>query len=223
MTTPSGPLPTREALHRVCAHVLSRRRQAVAGRIGLRASPGGIATPAFGPDLEVVRLAGGHLVHETAAGTRTVPLAGASLRSLAAFVGEDVDRPVELGPDTPPLGDPDAPLRVDLAPLAAWYARGWAVLDAAIARVGEGSVVQIWPEHFDAATDVPAGAGRVNLGASPGDGSHEAPYFYVGPWDDARPGADGSWTAPFGAVLDGAGADDSAAVDWMLEGVGRFS
>ena len=49
---------TREVLHRVAAHVLGRRRYQVSGRFGLRASPGGFATPAFGDGPEVVRIAG---------------------------------------------------------------------------------------------------------------------------------------------------------------------
>ncbi len=47
---------TRDDLHRIAAHVLGRRRWAVSGHFGLRASPGGVATPAFGPEPEVLRL-----------------------------------------------------------------------------------------------------------------------------------------------------------------------
>src|SRR3974377_240101 len=49
---------TRETMHRVCAHVLARRRFDVSGHFGLRASPGGVTTPAFGPEPESIRIAG---------------------------------------------------------------------------------------------------------------------------------------------------------------------
>ena len=50
---------------------------------------------------------------------------------------------------------------------------------------------------------------RCNLGASPGDERHPDPYLYVGPWGDERPGDDGYWNAPFGAVLGHAEVVDS--------------
>ena len=219
---------SRRELHRVAAHVLARRRQAVAGRIGLRATPGGIGTPASG-DGEVVRVAGTRLVHETADGTRVMPVAGASLRELAAFVGEDLDRPIDLGKDTPPVGAPDAPIAVDeghLAELARWYHEGWRILDTVLGEVGPDaapSVVQLWPEHFDAGADVAAGMTRVNVGVSPGDTFLDRPYLYVGPWASGRPGPTGYWNAPFGAVLaaDDIG-EDTAAVMFVLEGLSRL-
>ena len=64
------------------------------------------------------------------------------------------------------------------------------------------TVVQLWPEHFDVALDAAATPEiRVNLGGSPGDGFHQEPYAYVGPWTDDRPGDPAFWNAPFGAVL----------------------
>ncbi|TML41944.1 MAG: hypothetical protein E6G27_05890, partial [Actinobacteria bacterium] len=56
---------TRQGLHRVAAHILSRRRFDVSGRFGLRAGPGGIATPSFGDGPETIRVAGTTLVRET--------------------------------------------------------------------------------------------------------------------------------------------------------------
>ncbi len=64
-TSPALPptyAATRNALQRVAVHVLARRRHAVTGRFGLRATPGGFGTPAFGPDEEVLRIAGDRLV-----------------------------------------------------------------------------------------------------------------------------------------------------------------
>ena len=85
---------TRLDLQRVATHVLARRRHAVSGRFGLRATPGGIGTPAFGsPDvLEVVRTAGTSLVHELGGSSRVVPMAGATLADLAALVDVDLRR-----------------------------------------------------------------------------------------------------------------------------------
>jgi hypothetical protein len=151
-------------------------------------------------------------------------LDGSTLRSLAAFVGADIDAPVDLGPDVPPLGDPDAPLVIDaasVAELASWYDFAWRVLDEVVARVDGGSVIQIWPEHFDAAVDVAVAPDRrVNLGASPGDGFRDRPYLYVGPWGPERPGDGSYWNAPFGAVAEERDAD--RAVAFMLEGINRL-
>ena len=49
----------------------------------------------------------------------------------------------------------------------------------------ESSLVSLWPEHFDIAVELgdEAVGRRANFGASPGDGDHDEPYLYVGPWD----------------------------------------
>ena len=239
MTGALSPLPaafgeTREALHRVVAHVLARRRADATGRIGLRASPGGVATPAFGEDLEVVRTSGALLVRERGGRARVTPIT--TLRALAAEAGVDLAGPLSIGHDPPALGDPDAPLAVD--PAAAHALGGWlgfatAALDeiaAAAGEAGDASGVQIWPEHFDAACDLRWGPGegeRVNLGGSPGDAFHSEPYLYVGPWGPERPGDDRYWNAPFGAVLaysslsaaEGAEAARHLAIGFLRRGV----
>ena len=206
---PSTFATTRGELQRVAVHVIARRRHALSGRFGLRATPGGIGMPAAGPDSEVVRIAGSHLVRERTGATSSVTsldLAGTSLGAAARLADVDLAAEFSVGHDTPALGDPAVALAVGreaAAALAAWYAFGWAVLDGA---AGDGSVdtptvVQLWPEHFDAGCDVGVGGARVNLGASPGDGFHADPYLYVGPWDADRPGDPSYWNAPFGAVL----------------------
>jgi hypothetical protein len=68
------------------------------------------------------------------------------------------------------------------------------------------TTTQLWPEHFDAGCSVD----QVNLGFSPGDGFESAPYAYVGPWGEGRPGPAEYWNAPFGAVLRSAEVLDSA-------------
>jgi hypothetical protein len=198
---------TRSALQRAAVHVLARRRFEVAGRFGLRAAPGGLATPAFGPDPEVLRTAGRFLVREVGGRASAMVVPGATLRELAAFAGTDLSAPFEAGGDTPPVGDPDEPLVIDrdaLACLTRWFTLAWAVLDEVTASLPApvvASTVQVWPEHFDAATAVDLGGGAgVNLGFSPGDGFEAEPYVYVGPWGSERPGDPAFWNAPFGAV-----------------------
>jgi hypothetical protein len=195
-------------LHVIAAHVLGRRRFEVSGHFGLRASPGGFATPAFGDGPETVRVAGAVLVRETGADAASVPMAGSTLRELAAFAGADLDRDFSAGAGMPTPGDPDAPLSVgpeSARVVADWLAIGWRVLDDVLGGLAPGArpaTVQLWPEHFDAGTNVGLASGsRVNLGASPGDAFSAEPYLYVGPRGSERPGEPGFWNAPFGAVL----------------------
>lgn len=218
------PLPpthtaTRTALHRVAVHVVARRRNDRSGRFGLRAAPGGLASPATGAgdDLEVVRTDGDLLVVERGGAAATATMS--DLATLAAAVGVDLTAPFAAGTDTPPLGDADDPLGIDARAarvLGTWWTLATTILDDVTAWLGAGaapSVVQVWPEHFDVACDVAWGPGegrRVNLGGSPGDAGHEAPYLYVGPWGAERSGDTGYWNAPFGALL---GYEDLRASD----------
>ena len=199
---------TREELHRIATHVLARARWSATGRFGLRVVPDGIATPAFGDAGEVLRLTPSALLRErqTEGGARTEALAleGRSLAELARFAGVDLVEGFSVGRDPPPIGDPDSVVTVEPEAAAGafrWFALGARALDVVVASCGEASVVQLWPEHFDMAVDVKAGSDRVNLGASAGDGFHDRPYLYVGPWGAERPGDPGFWNAPFGAVL----------------------
>lgn len=215
--------PTRQALQRVATHVLARRRAELVGKIGLRPATGGVATPAAGPDHEVVRTSGAMLLRErtgASASTQVLDLATASLGEAARLVEVDLAALFDVGNDTPPIGDPDEPLGVDAAAALAlghWYGFGQLVIDAVLAGLGPSaspSVAQVWPEHFDLGCDVAVGDGRANLGASPGDSGHATPYLYVGPWGAERPGDDGYWNVPFGALLGHAellAADDPTA------------
>jgi hypothetical protein len=214
-------------LQRIATHVLARRRHEVTGRFGLRAAPGGFATPLFGADEEVLRVAGTALVRERARDARSVSINGASLRALAEFAGTDLGSPFEVGHDTPALGDTEAPIAVDAsaaAAIAGWFDLGWRALDVVLLEVGEraaASRIQLWPEHFDAACSVAVGPGdadRCNLGVSPGDESSAEPYLYVGPWGADRPGDEAYWNAPFGAVL--RASEVMAAPDPLATAVG---
>ena len=150
-----------------------------------------------------------------------MPINGATLADLAAFAGVDLSAPFDAGHDTPPMGDPHAPLSVDAAEaavLADWWHLGWRVVDTTIASSADAMAIQLWPEHFDAGTSVAVtGADRCNLGASPGDSFSNEPYLYVSPWSSTRPGDAPYWNAPFGAVC--VRSDVLAAADPFVAGV----
>jgi hypothetical protein len=219
---------TRETLHKMAAHVLGRARFQSTGRFGLRASPGGFATPAFADGPEVLRVAAGALVRETADGATFAAIDGATLRELAAVAGVAIEEGFSVGADTPTTGDVDKPLVLDLAAariLADWLDMGQQVLDrvcAAMPAEAAPAVIQLWPEHFDLATTVTLrGGGHATLGASLGDSFSDDPYLYVGPWGDVRPGDASYWNAPFGALRRRNDLDRTASGDRPGE-AGRF-
>ncbi len=232
---PAGHRATRRALQRVATHILARRRHDLTGRIGLRAAPGGLATPATGPGPEVLRTDGDLLVVERGEVVAVTPMT--SLGALADAAGVDLGAPFDAGADAPPVGDPAAPLAVDAQAaraLAAWWGFATTVIDATAAWLGPGSgpsPVQVWPEHFDVACDVAWGPGdgeRATIGGSPGDDLHEEPYLYVGPWGAGRPGDPSYWNAPFGALLgyDALQAEDDpreAAAAFLRRGLGALA
>jgi hypothetical protein len=198
---------TRTTLHTIAAHVLGRARYAGSGRFGLRAAPGGIATPAFGEAPEGLRISGTELIREVGAECTSVPIPGSTLRQLGRFAGVDLGAPFSAGNDTPPLGDTERRLDFSAeaaAVIADWFALCWQVVDGVIGSLPPGATattVQLWPEHFDASTAVTLPSSEVvNLGFSPGDGFEPQPYLYVGPWSAVRPGDPSFWNAPFGAV-----------------------
>jgi len=212
-----APLPaafpsTRDTLQRVAVHVVARARSQATGRFGLRPAVGGFGTPEFGDDLVRVRVSGGLLVRETGgpegATGAAAPIDGAGLADLAGVAHVDLSADLDVGHDTPPLGDVTSPLSVDphaAAVLAGWYGLVATALDRVVEKLpgaASPSMVQLWPEHFDVALDAAATADRrANLGGSPGDGFDDRPYAYVGPWTDDRPGDASFWNAPFGAAL----------------------
>ena len=221
---------TRSDLHRLSAHVLGRRRHAVSGHFGLRASPGGIGTPAFGTEPETLRLTTGCLIREVGTESRAVPLAGATLQELAEFAGADLGTEFSAGADTPGLGSTDEPLELDAQELGAlfgWFDLGWRALDQVVGDLPEEcgqTTVQLWPEHFDVGTSLDLGGrGWASLGFSGGDGFSDEPYAYVGP-RPASSGDDGFWNAPFGALLVRAEAHDVAdCVAFIRSGLQRMS
>jgi hypothetical protein len=202
---PGDVVETRLALQQLAVHVLARRRHAATGRFGLRVAPGGVATPAYGADGEVVRTSGAHVVVERAGAVAAAPVT--TLGAAAALAGVDLAADFRVGDDTPAMVPTDEPLAVGATAaraLGAWWSFGTTLVDELVAThpaVREPTALQLWPEHFDVAGNVTAGATRANVGASPGDGFEPLPYLYVGPWTGDRPGDPAYWNAPFGAVL----------------------
>lgn len=236
---PAAFVTHRRAVHRVAVHVLARARAQADERIGLSPTPGSLGTPAHGPDHAIVRLTPTSLVVEGAGPTRVAPLAEATLRSLAAVAAVDLAAPLDVGADTPPLGDLDAPVDLDpatVALLAAWHAMAWQVLEQVVAALPADAApdrIQLWPEHLDSATTVVVGTDadgeprRVGLGASSGDDLVPEPYLYVAPWGPERPGDTAFWNAPFGATqpydaLRPAASPIADAVAFLTEGLDRL-
>ncbi len=118
----------------------------------------------------------------------------------------------KVGRDEPfTLGDVGA-----YSELASWYANGARLAETVREESQGASPVRCWPHHFDIGTLIdldPAerDSGRkrtIGVGMSPGDETHDEPYFYVSPWP--RPEAsslpplqgDGVWqTAGFVAAV----------------------
>jgi hypothetical protein len=156
------PLPatfaeTRDALHKVAMAVVAPARKPE-NEISLRYTRGGFGTPFFdegGSDCQV-RVEGAELIRQRGTEENREPL--------------------------PPEVDP-------LAARALGDLYGFACLVLEQLRAdeveAESSLVSLWPEHFDIAVELgdEAVGRRANFGASPGDGDHDEPYLYVGPWD----------------------------------------
>ena len=204
---------TRTALHQVAEHVVSPARLAATGNeIALRWYPGGFGTPAFDDDrgARVVRVDGTELVDACDGSERRAPIT--TLRETGALVGDVVDAH-ELAEDALPI-DPGA---AEL--ISRWFCFGTLVIadlqTNAAAELDPG-LVQLWPEHFDVATELgseDAGV-RAAYGASPGDELHPEPYLYVAPWSAKPQGELWNATAFPGAELpytDLAASDDPVA------------
>src|SRR5215213_6204333 len=104
MSHAAALVATRHALHAVAEHVLSAALHGATGRIGLRAAPGGLATPPFGEGPDRLRLDGVELVVER--GDAASRHALTTLGAAAAAAEVDLDRWHGLYPAATPA-DPD--------------------------------------------------------------------------------------------------------------------
>jgi len=177
----------RDQLHQIAFYAVAPARYAVDGRMGLRATPGGFGTPEF--DGRVARVEGTLLVHEQDGNVATQTIT--TIRAAAEFLGHDydVDWFTAFKDPLAPM-DPDRPLKIAEVPsnaLGDWYRFGTDVLDefrATATPDDDVSEVQLWPEHFDPATEIGSESlgQRASYGASPGDRGHLEPYLYVAAW-----------------------------------------
>lgn len=180
---------TRNNLHQIAFFALSPARQDAVGRMGLTATESGFGTPEF--DGKVARVAGTQIVFENDGNIATQEIT--TIRAAAEFVGpgykavwfEDFHDPL-------PPADPDASLEIDKGSsllVGRWFAFGFSVLEQ-LRTMGstddDASEVQMWPEHFDAASELGnSDSGlRASYGASPGDNGSREPYIYVAPWSE---------------------------------------
>lgn len=193
-------IATRQAWHAVAELVIAGPQFREHGTIRLAATPGG-----FGGAVSPVRVDGAQLVWPGGRVELTGTCAG-----LAAAVGVAVGASGNyadgsgLDPDSPLTADPAA-----AAELADWFGRGDAVLRAFAPEI----TPILWPEHFDLAVAID----EVNYGVALGDGDHQRPYAYVGPW--TPPAQGGFWNAPFGALRSIDDLPDAAAVvEFFAEG-----
>jgi hypothetical protein len=198
------PRTTRASLHAVAEHVMAANQYAQKRRISLRQATGGFSTQPYvveGAERRVAVVGSELVVRDDVRGEAAERRAAiTNLRAAGRVVG----RPVRMSSEAyrpSPMPDPDGELAVDPG-AAALFADFYALVQAALTvfaaeRVGEGpSEIQLWPEHFDVATTI----SEVNYGGSPGDGDHDRPYLYVGPFEPPPRG--GFWNEPFGASRD---------------------
>lgn len=226
---PDGFVTTRDALHQVAFFAVAPARYRVEGRMGLKPAPGGFGTPEF--DGSVARVEGDALVVEHNGNIATQVIS--TVRAAARFFGHDyeVEWYTDFHDPLDPM-DPDIDLDVDdvaARALGQWFHFGFVVLEELRSRGGaeaEPSEVQLWPEHFDPATELGSqeAGKRASYGASPGDGDHAEPYLYVAPWGEVDR-EDAYWNdEAFGGASLGypelMHADDPAetAVSFLLEG-----
>ncbi len=186
---PDSLQTTRNSLHQLAFFALSPARHKAVGRMGLKATPGGFGTPEY--ESQVARVEGNLLVHESGESVATQTIT--TIRAAAEFFGNPYE--AEWFPDFhDPVApaDPDAELSVDsdaANALGEWFEFGFDALNRLRGHGVEGddvSEVQLWPEHFDPATELGSydKGERASFGASPGDGSHPEPYLYVAAWSE---------------------------------------
>ena len=197
---PASYAATRASLHRLAEHVISPALHAVTGKIGLRQSSGGFATPPFGDKGRVISVDGDQLVDSDRTG-QSRRAAITTIADAARFVGVAPGAPSAVYQPNTPL-EPDAPLTVDpdaAEVVAMWYELTDMALRAFATSIGDDAPteVQLWPEHFDLAMS----ADRINYGGSPGDSYIDVPYLYVGPFDGPPTKTDPFWNQRFGAAI----------------------
>lgn len=220
---------TREAFHQVAFFAIAPARYKSVGRMGLKDTPGGFGTPEFAG--QIARVEGDLLIHENDGNIASQTIS--TIRAAAEFFGNEYEEQwfADFHDPLAP-SEPNAPLSVSAAASSAlgdWFEFGFRVLNEVRAHGVEGddvSEVQLWPEHFDPATelgDYEKGQ-RASFGASPGDGAHPEPYLYVASWSEIDRANeywnDESFNGAGLSYADLLAADDPVgkAVDFYLQG-----
>lgn len=196
---PGGFEETRDNLHQIAFFALSPARHKAVGKMGLTATENGFGTPEF--DGKVARVAGTQLIFEDSGNIATQEIT--TIRAAAEFVGSGYE-PVWFDNFHDPLGaaDPEARLAIDEESsflIGHWFRFGFSALENLRSRGtadDDVSEVQMWPEHFDAATELGNSDDglRASFGASPGDSDSKKPYLYVAPWSEVDK-SDSYWNA----------------------------
>ncbi len=227
---PEALTRTRRGLHALAEQVLAAEEYRHTGRIGLRTTPGGIATPWAIVDgaKRCVRIEGTEIV--LIVGDERIARPVTTVREAAELL--------DLEPGAPPVYEPATPVDVDrpldldpaaVALIADWYEFGNLALERFVAAHGEVSnEPTLWPEHFDLAVTVPDEVrGEIVVGVSPGDDTDLDPYAYVA-WqgfavdDDGNP-EDDWWNRPWGRWVPAAEfATTDELVDLFEEGFQRI-
>lgn len=183
---PEDFVAQRNDFHRLAYGVVAQARFAATGKFGLRYTYRGFGTPFFGEDIQV-RVAGGSLIVQEGLSVADASITSLQDAGLLASVTPGTDA---AEGDSPELGDLSQSLNVSSNVndfLGDWFGLGASVLEELrLTPSGNASRVQLWPGHFDLATelgDLEAGQ-RATYGFSPGDANHAEPYVYVAAWGE---------------------------------------
>lgn len=234
---PGDYVTQRTHAHRLAFAVVSEARRLAAGaKFGLRWVAGGFGTPFYGND-EQIRVVDGDIIYQHGPGQRSQAIT--TLAAAGEFLGltpSDTQREH----DSPPLGSLSEELLITEEAngfLGAWFGCATAALEELRAQAGDGELsrVQLWPGHFDVATELGSDSARATYGASPGDEAQsQQPYLYVSPWDPGffdSPTTQGDdfWNAKsfMGAVMEFGALCDSpspyhAALEFFLSAKARL-
>lgn len=177
---PSDWISKLEDAHRLAFAIISESRRLDNKKFGLRWVMGGVGTPFYGEDIQV-RLVDGLLVLQEATEVKTAPIT--TLQAAGDFLGLTPSGTQREG-DSPELGDLNRELNFSKECndfLGSWFGLSTSVMEEFKLKGNDPAPVQIWPGHFDVATEVSNGKNRSTFGASPGDHNHAEPYFYIGP------------------------------------------
>ena len=169
-----------EDIHRLAFGVVSEARKLNNTKFGLRWVMGGFGTPFYGDDVQI-RVVDAMIVLQDSTEVKTSPIT--TLRAAGDFLGLAPSE-TQREHDSPELGDLDKELIVDKQCndfLGSWFGLTTSCFEELRLRGEDPAPIQIWPGHFDVATELSVNETKNTLGASPGDENHSEPYLYMSP------------------------------------------